>query len=56
VNPEWEGRKGEVLAALAASVPGCGLAVLSIVALAMAAFGRYPMWPYEAITLAEAAG
>jgi hypothetical protein len=29
---------------------------LSIVALTMAAFGRYPMWPHVEFTLAEAAG
>jgi len=32
------------------------LAAVSLVALAMAAFGRYPMWPHKEFTLAEAAG
>jgi hypothetical protein len=38
------------------ALPGLLLAVVSVVALAMAAFGRYPMWPHKELTLAEAAG
>jgi hypothetical protein len=39
-----------------AALPGLLLAAVSVVALAMAAFGRYPMWPHKKFTLAEAAG
>lgn len=43
-------------AALIVALPGCLLAAASVVALLMAAFDQPPMWPYEAYTLAEAAG
>ena len=48
-----DGKQGEVVAV---ALPGCLLAVLSAIALALAAFGRHPMWPHEAVNLAEAAG
>lgn len=37
-------------------MPGCLLAVASVVALTMAAFGHHPMWPHQPTNLAEAAG
>jgi hypothetical protein len=43
-------------ATFAVAIPGCLLAAASLVALMLAAFGEYPMWPYEAVNLAEAAG
>ncbi len=43
-------------AAFAVAIPGCLLAVASLVALMLAAFGEYPMWPHEDVNLAEAAG
>jgi hypothetical protein len=43
-------------AAIAVGAPGCLLALVSAVALTLAALGRYPMWPHEEINLAEAAG
>lgn len=42
--------------AVALGAPGCLLAAASLVSLALAAFGRYPMWPHEPVNLAEAAG
>jgi hypothetical protein len=51
-----EGGQGDSGKALAAAVPGLFLAALSVVAMTMAAFGGHPMWPHEALTLAEAAG
>jgi hypothetical protein len=42
--------------AIAVAAPGCLLAAASMVALTMAAFGRYPMWRHEPVNLAEAAG
>jgi hypothetical protein len=41
---------------LAVAIPGCILAAASLVALMLAAFGEYPMWPHEEVNLAEAAG
>ena len=43
------------LAAIAVAAPGCVLAVLSVIALAIAAFGEHPMWPHEPLNLVEAA-
>ena len=43
-------------AAFAVAIPGCLLAAASLVALMLAAFGDYPMWPHEDVNLAEAAG
>jgi hypothetical protein len=43
------------LAAIAVGTPGCLLAVLSVIALIIAAFGEHPMWPHEPLNLAEAA-
>jgi hypothetical protein len=48
--------KGVHPAAVAVALPGCFLALLSAVALTLAPFGRYPMWPHESVNLAEAAG
>ena len=42
-------------AALAVAIPGCLLAAASLVALMLAAFGEYPMWPHKEVNLAEAA-
>jgi len=42
-------------AAVAAAIPGCLLAAASLVALMLAAFGEYPMWPHKEVNLAEAA-
>ena len=38
------------------AAPGCLLAAASAVALILAAFDRYPMWPHQPTNLAEAAG
>jgi hypothetical protein len=43
-------------AAFALAAPGCVVAAASVVALLMAAVGRYPMWPHQNVNLAEAAG
>ncbi len=51
-----EGGQWAQVAAAGAAVPGFVLAILSVVALVMAVFGRYPMWPHDELTLAEAAG
>jgi hypothetical protein len=42
--------------AMIVALPGCLLAAASVVALTMAAVDQPPMWPYDAHTLAEAAG
>ena len=47
VRPNW--------AAIAVGAPGCVLAVLSVIALTIAAFGDHPMWPHQPLNLAEAA-
>ena len=41
--------------AVALAAPGCLLAAASAVALILAAFDRYPMWPHQPTNLAEAA-
>jgi len=43
-------------AAFAVAMPGCLLAAASLIALMLAAFGEYPMWPHDDVNLAEAAG
>jgi hypothetical protein len=42
-------------AAVALAAPGCLLAAASVVALALAAFDRHPMWPHQPSNLAESA-
>ena len=41
--------------AIALAAPACVLAAASVVALALAVVDRHPMWPREAMNLAEAA-
>ena len=60
---QGEGGHGEAVreerrntTAVFAALPGSLLAAASVVALTMAVFGRYPMWPHREFTLAEAAG
>lgn len=41
--------------ALALAAPGCLLAAASVIALALAAIDRHPLWPRESMNIAEAA-
>jgi len=43
-------------AAIALAAPGCLLAVATGIGLVMTVFGQSPMWPYQSVNLAEAAG
>ena len=43
-------------AAIALAAPGCLLAVATGIGVVMTVFGQSPMWPYQPVNLAEAAG